>query len=156
MGETSFVLIEYNPSGRSTGIAYVGFKDQENNETAVQKFDKKKAVGEVIRVEEIKPLNISIAPKISRRSDMSRVSRGSRGEGRSETRRGGRPKKPTIEELDDELNRYMSNTEESKPPATNPSRFQRRAKPTAEDLDKELDDYMKTDQPFPSTGGLTE
>lgn len=145
VGETSFVLIEYNHSGRSSGVAYVGYEDQDNNETAVQKFDKKKAVGEIISVEEIKPLNVLIAPR-GTRSGTPRGSRASRGE----TRGGHRTKKPSMDELDEELNRYM-NKEDDKPQRPVKSNG-KHSKPTIEDLDKELDDYMKTDQPFPATG----
>ena len=145
VGETSFVLIEYNHSGRSSGVAYVGYEDQDNNETAVQKFDKKKAVGEIISVEEIKPLNVLIAPR-GTRSGTPRGSRAFRGE----TRGGHRTKKPSMDELDEELNRYM-NKEDDKPKRPVKSNV-KHSKPTIEDFDKELDDYMKTDQPFPATG----
>jgi len=162
-------MIEFTPSGRSTGNAYVGFEDTENNQLAVSKFDGKKAVGQVITVEEIKPLNvIAQAPRGPRNNTRgSSGPRGFRGSSKGGPARGGResrPKKPTLEDLDAELNRYMSGEPEPEPEVqpevSEPqSKFRqssrsrsRPSKPTVEELDKSLDDYMSA-RPFAATGG---
>ncbi|CCH46919.1 hypothetical protein BN7_6525 [Wickerhamomyces ciferrii] len=149
---------KFQRTSRSTGVAYVGYLDLENNKVAVEKFDGKKAVGERISVEEIRPLNIlSIAPRGPRGSRDDRDSRGSRGRDVRGPRRDTRPKKPTLEDLDAELSSYMNGEELPKKEehtngdSRNPSRPRRQAKPTVEDLDKELDSYMNN-KPFPATG----
>lgn len=116
--------------------------DKDDNSVAVERFDGKKAVGQTITVEEIKPLNVLAAPR-------------TRGTRNGRTERGGRnfrSRKPTVEELDAELNRYMNNDEISTDkPSRKSSTASRKPKPTAEDLDKELEAYMNN-KPFPATG----
>lgn len=109
---------------------------------AVEQFDGKKAVGEIITVEEIKPLHVLAAP------------RGKREGGRFERRgRNFKSRKPTVEDLDAELNSYMNNEEPVKKPDSSRKNTPtpRKSKPTAEDLDKELEAYMNN-KPFPATG----
>jgi hypothetical protein len=81
-------------------VAYAAYKNPDDNITAVNKFDGRKAVGQVIDVELIKPLVISGVPG---RAPRSRGGRGGRGERRE------RPKKPSAEDLDKELEAYMDN-----------------------------------------------
>jgi hypothetical protein len=84
-------------------VAYAAYKNPDDNITAVNKFDGRKAVGQVIDVELIKPLVISGVPGRAPRSRGGRGGRGERGERRE------RAKKPTAEDLDKELEAYMDN-----------------------------------------------
>lgn len=110
----------------------------------MEKFDGRKAVGQHITVEEIKPLRIGLAPR-SRDDDSERADIRSRSSRENRRERGSRErrKKATAEDLDKELEDYMNrgdvDSQESK---------QVTPKADVEGLDKELDDYMN--RPFPA------
>lgn len=134
VGKVSFSLVENDHHNKGSSLAYIGYEDVDLNESAVDKFDGRKAMGQVITVEEIKPLNIL---SVERRDGRDRRDQRDRREGRDrrrDNRRERRPRKPTAEDLDKELDSYMGNDKKSKS--------------TVEDLDKELQDYMDN-QPFP-------
>lgn len=115
IGPVSFVDIEYDQNNRSSGIAYAGYVDYEvDNKKAVDEFDGRKAVGQVIDVEEVKPLNILAKPRSEHRPRADVYVPG--GVNKNQSNRSERPLRG------------------ERPP--------RRGRANAEDLDKELEEYM--------------
>lgn len=94
VGEVLFTRIDFDSNGRSLGVGYVGFVDSRNCTVAIDKFDGRKAAGKIISVTNGKPLaeRISLAPK--------------RGDKRTSKPKKERARKPTLEELDAELDSY--------------------------------------------------
>ncbi|CEP22931.1 hypothetical protein BN1211_3390 [Cyberlindnera jadinii] len=95
IGKTRFVLVEFARDGRSSGVAYASYENPDDNITAVNKFDGKKAANQIIDVELIKPLVIGGFNRSRERHN-------------PRSRRP-RPKKATAEDLDKELEQYMDN-----------------------------------------------
>lgn len=102
----------------------------------MEKFDGRKAVGQIITVEDIRPLNIL---SVSDRPDSRSGPRGKRRGGRE--RPAPRPR-ANAEDLDKELESYMNRETPSSGGRSNGKNS------TVEDLDKELESYMD-DKPFP-------
>lgn len=101
IGDVLFTRIEFDTAGRSLGVGYVGFVDPNNCDLAIEKFDGRKAAGNVISVSNGIPLNERIG-----------ISTGGGGGGNGRRERGGnggrreRKPKPTVEDLDAELENY--------------------------------------------------
>lgn len=116
------MLLEFARDGRSSGIAYAAYNNPDDNVTAVNKFDGRKAVGQVIDVELIKPLVIG-GSRGGRggREARGRGGRGGRGgraeRGEEDRERRSKPKKTTAEDLDKELEAYMDNRPFASPTA---------------------------------------
>lgn len=94
VGQVRTVRLQYDESGRSTGVAYANFEKHSDAVAAVEKFNGKKAAGLTIS---LKLLDES--PLLRNRISFSK----NRDNNDSSTQRS-----KTIEELDAELNAYMS------------------------------------------------
>lgn len=138
-------------------IAYICFQRNcdINNKNSIEKFNGKKAMGNILVVENTVSLFDRINPRSrgprDRRRDLSPSRRREGPRDGGDRRRGGgdrkggrhsgrtRPAKKTAEDLDKELNEYMGKTSDS--------------------LDAELDDYMKKgnqeEQPEPAANTAT-
>lgn len=102
VGEVSFCRIEFDTQGNSKGIAYIGYVDPINNDLATDKFDGRRAAGQVITVKDVsKPRAPN--PLFERISSTSTRERKS----------ARHPKKKTAEELDAELDSYFQSTEDN-------------------------------------------
>ncbi|GMM34838.1 hypothetical protein DASC09_021630 [Saccharomycopsis crataegensis] len=101
IGEVNFCRIEFDTRGRSQGVGYVGYVNPSDCASAIEQFDGKKAVGNIISVTNGIPLADRIGLGVG----------GNRGRG---SRRGDRerrepkPPKPTLEDLDAELDNYRN------------------------------------------------
>lgn len=100
------MFLEYARDGRNSGVAYAGYKNSEDNIAAVNKFDGRKAIGQVIDVELIKPLVIGSARPSSDGRSTGRRPAGRRDDEEPRERRAPKPKK-TAQDLDKELEAYM-------------------------------------------------
>ncbi|ONH69948.1 THO complex subunit 4A [Cyberlindnera fabianii] len=143
IGKLTFCYIEFDRSGRSTGTAYAQYYKVDDNTAAVESYNNRKAGGQIITVELIKPLRIVALPSTER-----------------EERRGGRRERPrakTAQDLDNELDAYMRGDEPATDRESRGSRDggrrggrpPREKKKTTEDLDRELEEYMDN-KPFAS------
>ncbi|VEU20472.1 DEKNAAC101332 [Brettanomyces naardenensis] len=104
IGPIKFVKLELNTNGQSTGIAFVGYEHSRDCSHAIEKFDGRRAAGQIISVENAVPLAERIfasAPRSDRKKRERR--RKDKGEKREPQHR------KTAEELDAELNSYMAN-----------------------------------------------
>lgn len=84
------------------GVAHIGFKETQFNREAVEKFDGQLAMGVTVKVEEIKPLTLGSrsGPGVGLVRKDKKYSR-ARGERKRKPR-------PTVEDLDRELDSYMA------------------------------------------------
>lgn len=100
IGEIKFAKLELNTRGQSTGVAFVGYMHPRDCGYAIEKFDGRRAAGQVISVENAVPL----AERIFAASQRKPKKKNNR---RKEKKRQPKHKK-TAEELDAELSQYMS------------------------------------------------
>ena len=98
IGEVLFCKIKYSTTGLSTGNAFVGFVDPSNCQIAVDKFDGRRAAGQIISVENAVPLSQRIGVNTNNNNKDNRPARNPRG---------GRRTTKSLEELDAELESYM-------------------------------------------------
>lgn len=94
VGQVRTVRLQYDDSGRSTGIAYANFENHSDAVAAVETFNGKKAAG------------LTISLKLLDESPLLR-NRISFSKGRN-TDESSAQRSKTIEELDEELNAYMN------------------------------------------------
>ncbi|KAG7695780.1 hypothetical protein KL930_003448 [Ogataea haglerorum] len=94
IGDLLFTKIEYNTRGESTGVAFVGYQNPADCEVAIERFDGRRAAGQIISVENAIPLS-------------QRISVSKRGKKARSRDREPKPRRKTVEELDAELNSYM-------------------------------------------------
>ncbi|KAG7822833.1 hypothetical protein KL909_003998 [Ogataea angusta] len=100
IGDLLFTKIEYNTRGESTGVAFVGYQNPADCEVAIERFDGRRAAGQIISVENAIPLS-------------QRISVSKRGKKARSREREPKPRRKTVEELDAELNSYMGVPETS-------------------------------------------
>ncbi|GME81444.1 unnamed protein product [Ambrosiozyma monospora] len=139
IGPVEYVNLQFNTRGESTGIAFVGYQNPRDCQSAIDKFDGRRAAGQVISVENAVPLvdRIGIsgsrggsgydrgyAPRHRGGFRGGRVgARGGRRRGDGSERRP-RPAKKTVEDLDAELSSYMgenANAGVAPPPSSSSS-----------------------------------
>lgn len=138
-------FIKFDP--KKDSIAYVCFQYNfaSNNSEAISKFDGRKAMGKILIVENATSLaeRIAIVPP-DRSHPYARASRGSSGPNPRNSRndrnprvrpprRAPKPQKKSAEELDNELNAYMSGKSDE----------QLREEARVNKLDNEMDNYWK-------------
>ncbi|ODV63424.1 uncharacterized protein ASCRUDRAFT_73289 [Ascoidea rubescens DSM 1968] len=153
-----FTRIQYNTSGGSTGVAYVCFTDPSFNNLAIEKYDGKKAAGQIISVQNGVPLKDRLSSPVPRQPASFRSRgrpRGPRGRFNENKRRPAENRK-TLEDLDDELSNYMNgerNQTEPNPDALNGNDNLNQVTKDTSGLDAELDSYMNetsTNTRFPA------
>lgn len=104
IGEVKFVKLEMNTRGQSTGVAFVGYTHPSDCSLAIDKFDGRRAAGQIICVENAVPL----ADRIFAASQRKPKKKNNRRKERKEKKKKQTHRK-TAEELDAELSQYMSN-----------------------------------------------
>ncbi|KAH3670425.1 hypothetical protein OGAPHI_000940 [Ogataea philodendri] len=103
VGDLLFTKIEYNTRGESTGVAFIGFHNPADCEFAIDRFDGRRAAGQVISVENAIPLS-------------QRISISKRGKKAGPRERAPKQSRKSVEELDAELNSYMGGPSEEPAP----------------------------------------
>lgn len=115
VGPVRRVRLQYDPTGRSDGIAYANFQDENDAMEAVKRYDGKKAAGLEITVR----LLDQSALLRNRLSVPNRDKGQSQDSDDNDSWSRGKPhqQRKTLEELDAELNEYMSgrNAQDSDP-----------------------------------------
>lgn len=109
IGDVSFCRIEIDTQGNSKGIAYVGYVNADDNDAAIDKFDGRRAAGQVITVKDM-------SRKKGPNPLLERISMG----GKPKKLKKPVVKKKTAEELDAELDNYFQNTDDHSSGDPNP------------------------------------
>ncbi|ODV84172.1 hypothetical protein CANARDRAFT_177051 [[Candida] arabinofermentans NRRL YB-2248] len=170
-----FAVIELKTNGESSGIAFVGFEDPSYCSLAVEKFDGRKAAGQIISVENAVPLAQRIGLPTDQNDDIpysfkndrshrklsARIGNGpgariSTGAGVS-SNKGRKITRKTLEELDAELNNYMGGESTT----TEQGQIQEQGQANVQVQEQEQEQQMQDEQlgdpnpAFPSTDGMT-